>query len=95
MGKAKRSSRFDDRLKAAGEHKNLPLLEDQLAEGQRKQSKSTDPQYKRTTIYLRKSLHRQLKAAAAVQEREMSEIIEEMVANYIKFSFHQRSNHLD
>lgn len=63
----------------------------QLPPEQSKQSKSTNPEYKRTTIYLRKVLHRKLKASAAAQEREMSEIIEEMVENYLKFRYHSTS----
>lgn len=91
MSKAKPNRRFDDLFQAVNrDRSNSAFLEDNRVEEKSKQSKSTDPQYKRTTIYIRKSLHRQLKAAAAAQEREMSEIIEEMVENYIKFCFRSK-----
>lgn len=49
-----------------------------------KKTKSTDPDYVRTTVYLPKRLHKQLKAAAADEEREMSEILEELVEQWLK-----------
>jgi metal-responsive CopG/Arc/MetJ family transcriptional regulator len=38
----------------------------------------------RTTIYLPKQLHRQLKAAALDEEQEMSEIIEELINQWLE-----------
>jgi hypothetical protein len=45
-------------------------------------TKSTDPDYTRTTIYLPKEMHRQIKVAAIVEEREMSDLIAEAVSQY-------------
>jgi hypothetical protein len=46
-------------------------------------SKSKDPAYQRTTIYLPKSMHRRLKAAAANEEKEMSAIVEELIEQWL------------
>jgi Arc/MetJ-type ribon-helix-helix transcriptional regulator len=56
-----------------------------------RKSKSTDPDYVRTTVYLPKQLHKQLKAAAADEEREMSDIVKELVEQWLK----SRSEHSD
>ena len=46
-------------------------------------SKSKDPNYQRTTIYLPKAMHRRLKAAAATEDREMSAIVEELLEQWL------------
>jgi hypothetical protein len=46
-------------------------------------SKSKDPTYQRTTIYLPKAMHRRLKAAAATEDKEMSAIVEELVEQWL------------
>jgi len=46
-------------------------------------SKSKDPNYQRTTIYLPKAMHRRLKAAAANEEKEMSAIVEELLEQWL------------
>jgi hypothetical protein len=48
-----------------------------------KKSKSSDPDYMRTTVYLPKKLHRRLKSAAADEDKEISEIVEELVTNWL------------
>lgn len=83
MSKKKDSSRFDDLIGAARsrestETSKLPDL------SPTRKSKSTDPDYARTTVYLPKRLHKQLKAAAADEEREMSEILEELLEQWLK-----------
>ncbi len=47
-------------------------------------SKGKDPNYQRTTIYLPKPLHRQFKAAAATDGKEMSTIVEELVQMWLE-----------
>ena len=89
MSKANQSSRFDDFFQSASQEPQSVFSEPPPE--QSKKSKSTSPEYKRTTIYLRKALHRKLKATAADQDREMSEIIEEMVENYLKFRCRSKS----
>lgn len=53
------------------------------SESDRSLSKGKDPEYQRTTVYLPKTLHRKLKAAALEDEREMSEIIEELIEQWL------------
>jgi hypothetical protein len=38
----------------------------------------------RTTVYLPKRLHQQLKAAAVEEDREMSGIVEELIDTWLK-----------
>lgn len=47
-------------------------------------SKSKDPTYQRTTIYLPKAVHRKLKAAAANEDKEMSDIVTELVQQWLE-----------
>ena len=83
MVNKKKTSRFDDLIDAARSRQQRdqpPLKEDKPTS----QSKSTDPAYTRTTIYLPKQLHRQLKAAAVSQERQMSDIVTELVEKWLE-----------
>ncbi len=74
---SKKSNRFDDLFGAARGTDSVPQPNKKIAKGQ-------NPDYTRTTIYLPKSLHRQLKAAALEEEREMSEIVTELVEQWLK-----------
>ncbi|MEG4070847.1 CopG family transcriptional regulator [Microcoleus sp. Pol11C2] len=47
-------------------------------------SKSKYANFVRTTVYLPKLLHRQLKSAAAQSGQEMSELVEKSVAQYLQ-----------
>ncbi len=75
------SSRFDALFGAARQKEQAASPTDSKPA---RKSKSTDPDYVRTTVYLPKRLHKQLKAAAADEEREMSEILEELVEQWLK-----------
>lgn len=80
MTKKKDGSRFDDlfgAVKGRGEEPSQQPSE-------RKKAKGTDPDYVRTTVYLPKRLHRKLKAAALSEEREMSEIVEDLVSQWLE-----------
>ncbi|BDA74257.1 Helix-turn-helix protein, CopG [Rivularia sp. IAM M-261] len=84
MSEKKKGSRFDDLIDAARSRKQrdeLPSIveEDKLGI----KSKSTDPNYIRTTIYLPKQLHRRMKAAALSQDRQMSDVIAELVEQWL------------
>ncbi len=96
LNNKKKTSRFDHLIDAARSRKQRRELQgvsddhqnfgdkaqstnDQLTS----QSKSTSPDYTRTTIYLPKQLHRQLKATAASQERQMSDILTELVEQWL------------
>jgi hypothetical protein len=75
------SSRFDALFGAARQKEQAASPTDSKPA---RKSKSTDPDYVRTTVYLPKRLHKQLKAAAADEEREMSDVIEELVEHWLK-----------
>lgn len=99
--KEEKTSRFDGFLKAArapkqddenldvetsehldistSEHRNIQL------------SKSKDPHYQRTTIYIPKPLHRKLKASVAEDDTEISEVVEKLIQEWLK----QRSQNLN
>jgi hypothetical protein len=47
-------------------------------------SKSSNPDYQRTTLYIPKSLHKQFKAAAVTDEKDMSDIMTELIQDWIK-----------
>ena len=72
-------SRFDDLLKAKKLKPGEPDLSPSVA-----LSKSKDPNFVRTTLYLSKKLHRQLKSAAARSDQEMSELVEKSVVQYLQ-----------
>ncbi|MBD0300002.1 MAG: CopG family transcriptional regulator [Nitrososphaera sp.] len=80
MSKKKDSSRFDALFGAARQKEPLDLTDSKPT----KKSKSTDPDYVRTTVYLPKVLHRSLKAAAAASGKEMSEVFEQLVEQWLK-----------
>jgi hypothetical protein len=88
MTNKKDSTRFDALFGAAKQKE--PTTELTSSKPARK-SKSTDPDYVRTTVYLPKQLHKQLKAAAADEEREMSDVVKELVEEWLK----SRNKHLD
>lgn len=73
-------SRFDGLFKVTGKE---PAPEAEPPKSA-KLSKSKDPNYVRTTVYLPKELHRQLKSVAASEDLEMSEIVEELICQYLK-----------
>lgn len=47
-------------------------------------SKSKNPEYQRTTVYMPKQLHRKFKAAAAVRGEDMSDIVSSLVEEYLQ-----------
>jgi hypothetical protein len=80
----KPSSRFDD-LFSAARSKTEDITESAKIE-ETKKSKSSNPDYVRTTIYLPKRLHQQLKVAAVQGDKDMSEIIERLVDAWVQSS---------
>jgi hypothetical protein len=80
VSKKKDSSRFDALFGAARQKEPLDPTDSKPT----KKSKSTDPDYVRTTVYLPKGLHRSLKAAAAASGKEMSEVFEQLVEQWLK-----------
>jgi Ribbon-helix-helix protein, copG family len=83
VNRKKDTSRFDNLIGAARGRESTETPK--LPESQPvRKSKSTDPDYSRTTVYLPKRLHKQLKAAAADEEREMSDILEQLLEQWLK-----------
>ncbi|MGK7884829.1 MAG: CopG family transcriptional regulator [Crocosphaera sp.] len=79
----KPSSRFDDLFSAARSQAQETSSESTTTK-KTKKSKSRDPNYVRTTIYLPKRLHQQLKVAAVQGDKDMSEIIEGLVDAWVQ-----------
>ncbi len=81
MSSKKKGSRFDDLIDVARsrQQRDLPSIEEKIVA----KSKSTDPDYIRTTVYLPKQLHRKMKAVALSQERQMSDIVTELVEQWL------------
>ncbi len=82
MTDKKKTSRFDELINAALSRKqrdNIPNNNEKPT----KNTKSTDPNYTRTTVYLPKQLHRQLKATAADEDKQMSDIIIELLEEWL------------
>ncbi len=79
----KPSSRFDDLFSAARSTAQETSSESTKTSPTKK-SKSRDPDYVRTTIYLPKRLHQQLKVAAVQGDKDMSEIIEGLVDTWVQ-----------
>jgi hypothetical protein len=86
MTKKADKSRFDDLFSAALERRvaESPQESTPTQTQPGRKSKSTDPNYVRTTVYLPKRLHQQLKAAAIQEDREMSAIVEELIDTWLK-----------
>ena len=86
----KEDSRFNGLINAARapKHGSTPIRRtpDEAAPTESsspKKSKSSNPNYMRTTVYLQRQIHRRLKSAAASEEKEISEIVEELVMTWL------------
>jgi hypothetical protein len=86
----KNGSRFDTLFSEAGAARTdlSPSETEEVLEieaktpSSKQTTKSTDPDYTRATIYLPKEMHRKIKVAAIVEEREMSDIVAEAISRY-------------
>lgn len=90
MSTKKEGSRFDNLFGAARSGKAADATESSDTQTSNttehldiQTSKSKDPAYQRTTIYLPKVMHRRLKAAAANEDKEMSAIVEELLEQWL------------
>lgn len=79
----KKASRFDELIDAARSRQKRDKPPELNEEKSTLKSKSTDPDYVRTTVYLPKKLHRSLKLAAAADDRQMSDIITELLEKWL------------
>ena len=82
MSNKKKSGRFDELIDAARSRQNRDELQVDSGQSSRK-TKSTNPDYVRTTFYLPKPVHRKLKAVAVSQERQMSDIVAELLEQWL------------
>jgi Ribbon-helix-helix protein, copG family len=85
--KDKDESRFENLFKVARSQPSESAAVEPgqvVDEGDRQLAKHKNPGYQRTTLYLPKALHRKLKAAAAESDREMSDIMEELVMQWLE-----------
>lgn len=80
----KKTNRFDELIDAARSRQQRDKAKEVNEEKVSFKSKSTDPNYVRTTVYLPKKLHRKLKLAAAADERQMSDIMAELVEKWLE-----------
>ncbi|MDJ0695432.1 CopG family transcriptional regulator [Mastigocoleus sp. MO_188.B34] len=83
MSPKRKNSRFDDLIDAAQNRISRDRSQSNEVQSSPR-SKSTDPNYTRTTVYLPKQLHRQLKTAAASEARQMSDIIIELIEEWFE-----------
>ena len=73
-------TRFDDLFNTVNKDKKESSSQNESDQKSlRKKSKSSDPDYIRTTIYLPKKLHKKLKSAALDEDKEMSGIVESLI----------------
>ncbi|MBV6621480.1 MAG: CopG family transcriptional regulator [Rivularia sp. (in: Bacteria)] len=79
----KKTSRFDELIDAARSRQKRDKPQELIEEKVSLKSKSTDPDYVRTTVYLPKKLHRSLKLAAAANDRQMSDIMTELLEKWL------------
>jgi hypothetical protein len=82
MSQKKKVSRFDDLIDAVRHRQqrdDLPSVGDKVDV----KSKSTDPNYIRTTVYLPKQLHKRMKATALSQDKQMSDVIAELIEEWL------------
>jgi len=79
----KKTSRFDELIDAALSRQKRDKPQELTEEKVTFKSKSTDPDYVRTTVYLPKKLHRSLKLAAAADDRQMSDIMTELLEKWL------------
>jgi hypothetical protein len=88
MSNKKKTSRFDELIDVARnrvERDKAEVIQDKAA----RVTKSTDPEFTRTTIYLPKHLHRQLKVFSASLDKQMSDVVIELIEEWLKY----RVNH--
>jgi uncharacterized protein (UPF0297 family) len=80
------TSRFDGLFSAANQtRETLMNLDAQTSKRTDVQmSKSKDPNFQRTTIYIPRELHRKFKAAAVVRGIDMSDIVSDLLKEWLQ-----------
>lgn len=59
-------------------------LQAKPSKNQRRIGKSANPDFTRTTLYLSNDLHHQIKVHAVSNKEDMSELVERVMADYLK-----------
>jgi hypothetical protein len=85
-------SRFDQLLGSVGKRKpdetgDSPKgvdPEPATSASSKAKAKGKNPDYQRTTLYLPKDLHREFKLAALEESQEMSDIVEQLISNWLR-----------
>lgn len=80
------NSRFDALFGAAKQGKGNEQSSDIQTSKQvdAQMSKSKDPDFQRTTIYMPRTLHRRFKAAVAIRDEDMSDIVTLLVEQWLE-----------
>jgi hypothetical protein len=60
------------------------VSESTIAKERSAPAKSKDPNFKKTTLYLSKATHLQLRTHTLSTEQDMSELVEELLVDYFK-----------
>lgn len=83
-------SRFDQLIGSVGKQKTQDPTKVQATADQSKtpmaasKAKCKDPNYQRTTFYIPKDIHREFKMAALEDGVEMSDIIEDLISQWLR-----------
>lgn len=72
------------RQQRAEEHLDIQTSKHLDIQPSPKGAKSTDPEYVKFTTYIRKTTHRAVKMKALQQERELSDLVEQLLADWLK-----------
>ena len=86
---SKPPSSADDWVQAESEAETVqPQVETQQPKSEPKRgrptSKSKDPDYTKMGLYVKKDIHRKLKADASLQGKELSELAEEIFSDWLE-----------
>jgi hypothetical protein len=63
----------------------------QESNARRPLAKSADPAYVKFTTYIRKSTHRGVKTRLVSKEKELSDLVEELLSNWLKENYSFRT----
>ncbi|NEQ47817.1 MAG: CopG family transcriptional regulator [Leptolyngbya sp. SIOISBB] len=82
-------SRFDQLMGSVGKKQatDLPEVQEPVSPpkplGSSSKAKGKDPNYQRTTFYIPKDIHRAFKMAALEDNLEMSDIVEDLISQWL------------
>ena len=82
MGKGR--GKFDDLLKATREHQWVEGKGESQSLRTTTGGKRSDSDYRQVSAYIRKDTHQQVKIALLQEEREFSELVEELLRDWLE-----------